>query len=63
MGRGKIERETKREKKKGFFTWEEHKKEESSNKDYCKREKREYPRKRVVCGEENKNEREKCYCL
>ena len=63
MERGKIERETKRERKKRIFAWEERKKEESSNKDCCKREKREQPRKRAVRGKENKNERAKCYHL
>ena len=52
-----------RERKKRIFAWEEQKKEESSNNDCHKREKREQPRKRAVCGKENKNERVKCYHL
>ena len=52
-----------RERKKRIFAWEEQKKEESSNKDCRKREKREQPRKRAVRGKENKNERAKCYHL
>ena len=50
MRRGKIERETKGEKKKKIFAWKE-RKEESSNKDCHKREKREQPRKRAMYGE------------
>ena len=53
--RGKIKREIKREKKK-IFAWEEHKKEESSNKDYRLEKKK--TAKRELCVEKEIKRRE-----
>ena len=57
MRKGKIKHETKREReKKRIFAWEEHKKEESSNKDNCLEKKKTV--KRELCVEKKIKRRE-----